>query len=655
MTWQKKIIQRLNLNGPFLYIINDPDGLCFEPTILKSLQQADVCLLDNPDPFDLRLSYEQWIKDKAGRALLIRLTELESHFIPYDIDDSAKSIDFHLSEICQNIDTSVLRTVSSFHYQFIIDALITYRPGKLNQQASQDFLLRHLYCIAPEIIKSHTDVVRLLIRKHYIGIEMPVQIEQRLINLLSINPNLKAWDFACLIPNKPFFFDFLQEQWQLYINSLTQSEISDYKWPTGELIVPFDDSDIKVFIDNLFAEGVLIKIENENIPPNHWAIVGVVRDQDYDNVERVKKLLNTIRFNISNFDISTTQPDFWHEQSHSLGILNATFYEIKLEGNRSSLEEEIALLNDKVDQLFEEWLLENFSRLLTLPTVRYPAMVHKVPDWIYRKIEKGNKVCLLVFDGLGARQWPLLRSKIQKINNISIDEHSCFAWVPTITSISRQALFSGKRPFSFSESLLTTHKEEQLWKNFWQDKDLSKREIIYAKKAEKINDSEWEKLFSSSLTKVAGVVINFIDDQMHGVKSGMRGLNVLVNDWLTGWNINKKIECLIDQGFEVIITADHGSQESIGRGIVSQGVTAETKGERVRIYRSSTLRDNTAANMGDSVISWPGPRLGLPQDIFPLLAKGKNAFKNKGELIVGHGGISLHEVVVPFVILNRKQ
>lgn len=83
---------------------------------------------------------------------------------------------------------------------------------------------------------------------------------------------------------------------------------------------------------------------------------------------------------------------------------------------------------------------------------------------------------------MGARQWPLLRNHLQMCANISLEEHACFSWVPTITSISRQALFSGKKPFAFAESLLTTSKEEPLWLEFWQNKGLAKREIKYAKK-----------------------------------------------------------------------------------------------------------------------------------------------------------------------------
>lgn len=249
----------------------------------------------------------------------------------------------------------------------------------------------------------------------------------------------------------------------------------------------------------------------------------------------------------------------------------------------------------------------------------------------------------------------LLRNHLQMCANISLDEHACFAWVPTITSISRQALFSGKKPFSFADSLLTTSKEEQLWLDYWQEKGLAKREIKYAKKIESLSNDVWQDLITPPSVKVAGLVINFIDEQMHGIKNGMSALNMVVDGWLTDWHFNERIAELLDKGFEIIITSDHGSQEATGIGYINEGVKADTRGERVRIYHDPALRDSTAQACHGSVITWPGPELGLPKATYPLLANANSAFKSKGDVIVGHGGISLHEVVVPFVIVNRKQ
>lgn len=654
MIWQNDVIHKLNLDGDFVYIINDPDGLLYEPTISNSLQEKNAFIFDDDDPLALRLAYETWRSDENKISFLIRLAVERDIFIPHDIQCNSKEIDFHLSEFFQDIDSDILRLLPATLYQSIMDALKSFVPGRLNPQSSLDFLLRHIYRIAPEIIQSSTDLVRLLIRKHYIGIEMPVQIENRLIHLLSLVPSFGLWNVNQLISNKIYFFDFLQKQWEIYLKDEEESPISVTTLPNPQLIVPFADGDIRVFIDNLFAEGIIKPIAINNLPPGHWASFAVLKEPEITEQERILHLLNKAKKLFSKYSEEKVNADFWLEQSRSLGIMNAIFYQNKKFPTVEVLFDDIKELNTNVDELFQHWLQINYMKIQAIPTVRYPCMLHKVPDWISRRIDSGNKVCLLVLDGMGARQWPLIRKQLQMSENISIEEHSCFAWVPTITSISRQTLFSGKRPFFFSESLLTTSKEEQLWLNYWLDKGLDKREIKYAKKIENYSVDEWQSLVGSLPIKIAGLVINFIDEQMHGMKLGMAGLNVVVDSWLAEWKFKDKISDLLENGFEVIITSDHGNQEAIGMGYINDGVKAETRGERVRIFNDPSLRDSSAANYQDSVIVWPGPEMGLPKGTYPLLAGSDKAFKSKGDIVVGHGGISLHEAIVPFIIVNKK-
>lgn len=75
MSWQDKAIQKLNLDGAFIYIVNDPDGLCFEPTIASELQGKSSILFDDIDPFALRLTYERWRNSTDAKALLVRMTD----------------------------------------------------------------------------------------------------------------------------------------------------------------------------------------------------------------------------------------------------------------------------------------------------------------------------------------------------------------------------------------------------------------------------------------------------------------------------------------------------------------------------------------------------------------------------------------------------
>jgi len=107
---------------------------------------------------------------------------------------------------------------------------------------------------------------------------------------------------------------------------------------------------------------------------------------------------------------------------------------------------------------------------------------------------------------------------------------------------------------------------------------------------------------------------------------------------------------LLDAGYDVYLTSDHGNQESKGIGRISEGVLAEAHGERVRVYQDRIIRDQAAQKY--SSFLWPGD--GLPEGYYVLTAKSGESFTMQNEVSVSHGGISLEEVIVPFVHITKS-
>src|SRR5437763_9553291 len=71
---------------------------------------------------------------------------------------------------------------------------------------------------------------------------------------------------------------------------------------------------------------------------------------------------------------------------------------------------------------------------------------------------------LVVLDGLACDQWVVLREVlIQQRPQWHYQETAVFAWMPTITSVSRQAVFAGKPPVYYPGSIHKTDRENVLW------------------------------------------------------------------------------------------------------------------------------------------------------------------------------------------------
>jgi hypothetical protein len=263
-----------------------------------------------------------------------------------------------------------------------------------------------------------------------------------------------------------------------------------------------------------------------------------------------------------------------------------------------------------------------------------------------------TKVALILIDGLAMDQWVVIREELSKeSSDLRINENAVFAWVPTITSVSRQAAFSGKVPMYFPNSINTTDKEEALWNQFWNDNGLTSDEVLYKKGIDDTNYKELLDGLSNPKVRVAGIIIDKVDRIMHGIELGKSGMYNQVKQWASQGFLNSIIKLLDDGGFNIFLTSDHGNVEASGCGRPSEGSIAYSRGERVRIYPNEILRA-TVKERFSSAVEWP--IFGLPKGYYPLIAPDGYAFIPEGKTTVAHGGFSIEELIVPFIHIARS-
>ena len=137
--------------------------------------------------------------------------------------------------------------------------------------------------------------------------------------------------------------------------------------------------------------------------------------------------------------------------------------------------EHVQSLLSEVDTDFTTWLLKRYAGLVNLPPAP-PVMLHHLPRFLSRQLsdDRHAKIALIVVDGLAMDQWLVVRSALSSRQPaFRFREQSVFAWIPSLTSVSRQAAFAGRAPVSFPDSIQTTDKEPALWTQFWLDQGLT--------------------------------------------------------------------------------------------------------------------------------------------------------------------------------------
>lgn len=558
--------------------------------------------------------------------------------IPYDIKSVFYNVSISLRELFPKLNYSVLKELDTDIFEKIYLAYKSYDGGVLSDNGTKDFIIKSVYGIVPELINDLTGLVKVFLSMYYKNTELPKVLSDYLYDKLIQKESLKKSPINEVIYGKDKFFKFIRVQWEYYLRDLI--------FGTNDAKVNFSDFDIKAYIDNIFYEKFLepVKIENiEKLP--EWTHAGILYDEneryskEYNNIlKRIKELINSIKSYKDWLNISS----LWAE-------VLIIFYTRNLNLDKTEFNKTWKMLED----VFGDWLIDNYSNLTSLSYTKGPVMVHQVPWYInyIMKKESYKKIVLLVFDGMSLDDWYVIRNYLREYKMWNIEEKEVFAWIPTLTSISRQAIFSGDIPIYFKETIFSTNYEEMRWKKFWMNQGVNSDSIYYMRNIIDFNEIKIDDIINNRKAKIVGIVINIIDKLMHGQVLSLEGMYQDINLWLKKSNFNEFLNGLSSKGYEIFITSDHGNISSVGQGNLNEGVVVEKAGERVRVYESGL--DYGKAVSDNNAFKWTG--FGLPDKYNFIICKENNTFSQRGEKVVSHGGASIEEVIVPFIHIRKEE
>ena len=669
-SWRDQILKEFTPKVARLTLVADPDGLLLEEGILEGIRERGFELIPFEDHVAFRYAYELKFRSRWDRGehmdlvVVLRSQASDLSRLPYDLLQAGRRLSFNLGDIFPNLSYPVVSALDRGDLDALYEAQKRHAPGQLGDNATKEFVLRHVFEIAPELIKQPSDLLRVLLRRHYRGQRIPADLDNRFIQLLSQSNAFDDWPLETLVSDREAFFAFLQERWLIFLDHEAAKVTSDIREDKksyglsiqGPVDLPFDHDDIRVYIDNLFVEGLLHSVPHEQAESLSvtWAGIGVRTATIEDRSRRLGKLIDSLEASIPPENAKHT--DWFH--------FARGWAELKVISNRDcevSEEHEtwIEDLTRMVDERFLAWIRRRYASLIQLPPDP-PVMVHHIPRFLANSLLSPNqsslqsppRLALLVIDGLALDQWLVVREALAtRQPALRFREQAVFAWIPSLTSVSRQATFAGKAPIFFPNSIQTTDKEPALWAQFWADHGLTPNEVVYLKG---LGDGGLESLseaLSRPKARVVGLVVDKIDKIMHGMEMGTAGMHNQVCQWAKQPYLNTLLDLLLDRGFRVYLTSDHGNIEAEGCGRPSEGAIADLRGERVRIYPDAALRTKVKERFPDA-LEWG--TAGLPEDYLALLAPYRQAFVQEKQRIVSHGGISVEELIVPLIQIERR-
>jgi len=358
-----------------------------------------------------------------------------------------------------------------------------------------------------------------------------------------------------------------------------------------------------------------------------------------------------------------------------------SYWELQLSSSKDrGMDEVLQMQKHDANLNFGKFVKRTYLSWLNTEGEDKPIMsANLLKENVFPHLKKKEKTLLLVIDNLRYDHWLSIRPLINEYFTVQNDSVYC-SILPTATQYARNAIFAGLMPLEISRIYpdLWRNDEDDDLKNRFEEELLSsqlKRFGIDTKfYFEKITAINPGKKVTDKLNKIlehdfSVIVYNFVDTLSHS-RTEMDMIKELASDesayrsltlsWFKHSTLFELIRELSDKDIKLIITTDHGSvkvQNPIkvlgDRNITTnlrykQGKALQYNSKEVYELKKPEEAHLPAPHLSSSYI------FSLEQDFFAYPNNFNHYVKYYRDSFQ-HGGISMEEMIVPYVELKSKK
>ncbi len=334
---------------------------------------------------------------------------------------------------------------------------------------------------------------------------------------------------------------------------------------------------------------------------------------------------------------------------------------------------------NEANSQFGKYLDKNYADWFEDPT-EGPVLSHQLfREWVAPELSKNQPTLLVVVDNLRYDQWKAFEPIVTNYYKVN-EEKPYYSILPTATQYARNAIFSGLTPADM----------EKVHPNWWKNdtdeggKNLFENEFLQAQlkrlglrdiKAEyhKISSLKAGKRLSENFkgqkdNDLVVLVYNFVDMLSHA-KTEMEVIKELASNdkayrsLTVSWFKNSPLLEIIQQaqqlGFKLIITTDHGTinvkhpSKVIGDRNTSLNLRYKT-GRSLTYEDKEVLAAKDPRTIGLPSLTMSSSFIFAKNDLFFAYPNNYNHYVSYYRNTYQHGGVSLEEVIIPFVLLNPR-
>jgi CheY-like chemotaxis protein len=328
---------------------------------------------------------------------------------------------------------------------------------------------------------------------------------------------------------------------------------------------------------------------------------------------------------------------------------------------------------------FFKFIEKNYVNWLNGKDPKPPTMSHTlIKNKFITELDKNQNVFLLLIDNLRYDQWKILQPIIEDYYKVEKDEVYC-SILPTATQYSRNAIFSGLLPSEIEKRF------PDFWLNDEDDggKNMNEEAFMQAQLKRlnkevkmsytKITNYQAGKKLADNINnlmqnKLNVIVYNFVDMLSHA-RTEMEIIRELADDepayrsitisWFEHSPLIDIIKQLAAKKVKIVITTDHGTVhvKEPTKVLGDKNVNTNLRYKQGKALDYNPKEVFEVKNPADAFLPklHPSSRfIFAKEDRFFAYPNNFNYYVNYYRNTFQHGGISLEEMIIPYVTLTAK-